>query len=257
MDHNRFSLACLRQGLRPFRLHYFPTLRSTSDHAASLRRRGKLFAPAIILTSRQTAGRGRGRNTWWSQEGCLTVTFVLAAEEHLPHHQLPLAAGLAVRNTVARLCPDSRVQIKWPNDIVCDGRKLAGLLCERIDRLDLIGLGLNVNIHPDQFPKSLRNRITSMSRLHGCVFNITDVLSGLAQSLHQMLHSRKQRLPAALLKEYDEHNALLGKNLVVHQPGSGPAVQGTCQGLDHLGRLLIKADNRLCPIITGQVEVLS
>src|SRR4051812_45410277 len=71
---NSYHLDRLRAGLRPFRLHWFPVLRSTSDHAAALRRRGELFAPAVVLTGRQTAGRGRGDHRWWSGPGCVTVT---------------------------------------------------------------------------------------------------------------------------------------------------------------------------------------
>src|SRR5438270_7466674 len=82
MDPSRFNLTALRAGVKPFRLHWFPTLRSTNDHAAAMRKRGELFAPAIVLTGRQTAGRGRGSNTWWSgAAGMLTVTFVFPVDE--------------------------------------------------------------------------------------------------------------------------------------------------------------------------------
>src|SRR5689334_12502800 len=72
-----FDLSRLRSSIKPFRLHFFTRLRSTNDHAATLRKHKKLFAPAIVLTSHQLAGRGRGSNSWWSGDGSLTVTFVL------------------------------------------------------------------------------------------------------------------------------------------------------------------------------------
>src|SRR5881396_2751468 len=98
-----FDLNRLRAQLKPFRLHFFPTLRSTNDHAAALRKRADLYAPAIVLTSRQTAGRGRGANTWFSAQGSRTVTFVLPVNQTLAPHHLPLAAGLATRNAVAEI----------------------------------------------------------------------------------------------------------------------------------------------------------
>src|SRR5947209_3185186 len=64
--HPTFSLPRLRESLKPFRLHFYPRLHSTNDHAAKLRKKNQLFAPAIILTAHQIAGRGRGSNTWWS-----------------------------------------------------------------------------------------------------------------------------------------------------------------------------------------------
>src|SRR3954468_933711 len=155
----RFDLRRLRASVKPFRLHWFPTLRSTNDHAAELRRRGELYAPAVVLTGRQTAGRGRGAHAWWSGPGCVTVTFVLPIGEEVQPHQIPLVAGLAVRNAAAELCGDDRVQLKWPNDVLYEGRKLAGLLCERVQKADLIGLGLNVNLDPASAPAGLRGRV--------------------------------------------------------------------------------------------------
>src|SRR5690242_523738 len=75
-----FCLSRLRQQIKPFRLYWYPRLRSTNDHAAALRKRGELFAPAMVLTGHQTAGRGRGTNTWWSHRGSLTVTFALPVD---------------------------------------------------------------------------------------------------------------------------------------------------------------------------------
>src|SRR3954466_3467714 len=95
---NPFALALLKEELKPFRLHFFPRLRSTNDHAVLLRKRGDLFAPAIVLTLHPIAGRGRGRNAWWSGPGALTVTFIVPIEKTRDPHQIPLIAGLAVRN---------------------------------------------------------------------------------------------------------------------------------------------------------------
>src|SRR5947207_1295155 len=120
-----FQLARLRDALRPFRLHWFPTLGSTNAHAAAMRRRGDLYAPAVVLTGRQTAGRGRGENTWWSGgagAGCITVTFVLPADGQIAPHQIPLIAGMAVRTAAALLAGDDGIQLKWPNDLLYQGR---------------------------------------------------------------------------------------------------------------------------------------
>ena len=94
---NLFDLSALRERLKPFKLHWYPTLHSTSDEAADLRRRGDLFTPALILAGEQTAGRGRGHNSWWSAAGSLTVTFALAVDSMIQPYQLPLIAGLAAQ----------------------------------------------------------------------------------------------------------------------------------------------------------------
>ncbi len=250
-----FSLTRLRSGLKPFKLHYFSRLKSTNDHAALLRRQGKLFAPAIVLTSMQVAGRGRGTNSWWSDAGSITVTFVFPVEEHLSPHQVPLAAGLAVRDAAAELTCDDAIALKWPNDVVFEGRKLAGLLCERINKADLIGVGLNVNTNTGRAPKALREQITSLAEIAGKPIDITDALIGLAKHLNSIMSRRRERLFTETLQRYDQHHALVGKTVSVLEAGSNQVVSGKCTGLDSSGRLLVRHRNKSRAIIAGQVRM--
>lgn len=259
---NRFCLATLRNGLKPFRLHFFPTLRSTNDHAAVLRRRRDLFAPAVVLTARQTAGRGRGSNTWFSSAGSLTATFVLPVDAARASHHLPLAAGLAVRNAAVALCGDHAIALKWPNDVVYPAKranqtpflKLAGLLCERVDGVDLIGVGLNVN-NPRRVPRALRDRIVTLQQLNPnrAPIDLSTALLEVARQLHQMLVRKAQTPFPALLAEYDQYHALVGRRVRVTQEGE-PPVTGRCEGLDSTGRLLLRDKSRLYRIIAGHIE---
>jgi BirA family biotin operon repressor/biotin-[acetyl-CoA-carboxylase] ligase len=256
MSQTSFDLATLRTHIKPFRLHWFPRLRSTNDHAATLRKRGELFAPAMVLTGHQLAGRGRGVHTWWSGPGCLTVTFVIPIEEHLAPHQVPLLAGLAVRNAAAEISGDQRIALKWPNDVLHNGRKLAGLLCERVHKADLVGLGLNVNLDPRKAPAALRERITSLATIAGREFDMTDALITVARHLRTTLLHRDERLFSHFLHEYDSHHALVGRRVSVINNG-GPPATGKCEGLDSTGRLLLRNRNRtLHRIVAGQVQLL-
>jgi BirA family transcriptional regulator, biotin operon repressor / biotin---[acetyl-CoA-carboxylase] ligase len=249
-----FNLAALRAGLRPFRLHWFPRLRSTNDHAAVLRRRGDLFAPAVVLTGHQTQGRGRGGNRWWSSSGVLTVTFAMPIDPRLSPQQLPLLAGLVVRQAAAELAAAPQIQLKWPNDILCDGRKLAGLLCERVHNTDLIGLGLNVNLHPADAPPALRRTIVSLAALAGRMLDPNEVLIHIAQRMHRTLSRRDETSFVTAVREYDRHHALPGRLVSVHNNGS-PTVIGRCEGIDAASRLLVRDSIRLHRIITGHIQL--
>ena len=257
MGHFSYDLSELRSRLKPFRLHWFPRLRSTNDHAAVMRKRGELYAPAVVLTGHQLAGRGRGSNTWWSDRGALTVTFVLPVEEHLAPHQVPLIAGLAVRAASAELAGDDSIQLKWPNDVLHRGRKLAGLLCERIDKADLIGLGLNVNIDPKRAPKSLHDRITSLSRITEAPLDMTHVLATVARHVHRLLARRDELSFGPLLREYDRHHALVGRRVTISDTGENGPVSGRCEGLDSHGRLLVRHRGTLQRVIAGQVQLIN
>lgn len=251
-----FNLAALRSQIKPFRLHWFPRLRSTNDHAAALRKRGDLYAPAIVLTGHQLAGRGRGANAWWSGLGCLTVTFVLPVEEHLSPHHIPLLAGLAVRNAAAEIAGDPKVALKWPNDVLYNGKKLAGLLCERVHKADLVGLGLNVNVDPRRAPIALRERITSLCVISGKPLDTTTALVTVARHLKRTLLHRDERLFSHFLQEYDAHHALVGRRVTVIANGEGAPSTGRCEGLDSTGRLLLRNRKTLHRVVAGQVQLL-
>lgn len=252
---NSFDLKRLRERIKPFRLHWFPRLRSTNDHAIELRKCGELFAPAVVLTGHQTAGRGRGTNTWWSKQGSITVTFVLAAGDKVEPHQLPLVAGLAVRNAAAELTGDPDVALKWPNDVLYEGKKLAGLLCERVRGADLVGIGINVNTPVARAPKIIRERITSLATIRRSAIDMTDALAVVAGHLRVTLDRAEGRSFATLLREYDQHHALIGREVCVAANQHEPPVCGKCEGLDSMGRLLLRSKGRLEHVISGQVQV--
>lgn len=251
---NRFDLSRVRSQIKPFRLAWFARVGSTNDHAALLRRRGELFAPAIVLTGHQLKGRGRNSNTWWSDAGSLTVTFVLPVDEQLSPHQLPLIAGLAVRNAIADVTGDNGIKLKWPNDLLHNNRKLAGLLCERVHKADLIGLGLNVNTVTAP-PPSIQRRVVSLSQITGREMDKTDVLLAILKQLQRMLIRRSDQPFAGVLREYDRHHALIGRKVTITGMPDEPAIFGTCSGLDSMGRLLVRTRTTLHRIIAGQVEM--
>jgi BirA family biotin operon repressor/biotin-[acetyl-CoA-carboxylase] ligase len=77
------------------------------------------------------------------------------------------------------------VRLKWPNDLLVDNRKLGGLLCERVRKADLVGLGLNVNVDPADAPPDIRDRVTSLRAIVGRPLDMTDVLVAVAAELRR------------------------------------------------------------------------
>jgi BirA family biotin operon repressor/biotin-[acetyl-CoA-carboxylase] ligase len=252
--NNHFDLARLRTELRPFRLHYFPTLRSTNAHAAVMRKSKRLFAPAIVLTSNQIAGRGRGSNTWFSSAGSLTVTFVLPIDAYEPQ-QLPLIAGLAARAACAELTGCAGIMVKWPNDLLADGKKLGGLLCQRVDKVDLVGIGINVNTPLNDAPRALRKQITSLRQLAGAQLNINDVLITLAGHLRRLVRLRNETSFAAFVEEFRHYDALAGKRIHLIGENGEPAIHGICDGIDDSGRLLLRDRLITHRVIAGHVVI--
>lgn len=249
-----YRIAELRRRMGAMRVHWFPRLRSTNDHAAELRRRGELYAPAVVLAGRQSAGRGRGSNTWLAPAGNLTMTVALPIDEHLSPLQIPLIAGLAVRNAAAALTGDDGFSLKWPNDVLYDGRKVAGLLCERVHKVDLIGVGMNVMLDPAELPAGLRGRVASLSMVSRGRLDSTEVAAVVAIAVRTLLGRRGEGPPAMLLNQYNRHHALVGRRVRIVDRADEPAVEGMCEGIDSIGRLLVREGGKLHRILAGHVE---
>src|SRR5262245_7819554 len=110
---------------------------STNDLAKELLHRDDVACPLLVTTARQTRGRGRGDHSWWSDDGSLTFTLAVDPTalglrvEHEP--RVALTAAVAVIDSVAPWLPPLSAGIRWPNDVEVGGKKLAGILPERIE----------------------------------------------------------------------------------------------------------------------------
>src|SRR4029078_2434151 len=107
-----------------------------------------------------------------------------------------------------------KLLLKGPNDLLWRGRKLAGILCERERRFDLVGIGLNVA--PGRIPKSLRDQIASLRDITGLRYDIVDVLPLLTRRILEHLASGIRRTSfTGIIRAYDLHHALLGQKVHV------------------------------------------
>lgn len=237
----------LARRLAPAHVHVFARLRSTNDYAVRAVEDGDLKPPALIAASRQTAGRGQHSNTWWSDGGSLCVTFVLPADPAMPVGQVPLRAGLAVAEVVARYLPGQRVQVKWPNDVFVNGRKIAGLLCLRRRTTDLIGIGLNITTDLRHAPRPVRDRATSLAAHTRNPPRRDAVLADLWHALHPSTPT------ASLIAAYND------RHLLHHQPVQIALADhlhtGTCRGIDGEGRLLLEHNGKTHAFTEGSVSL--
>ncbi len=147
---------------------------STSDRAAELVRSGEIALPLCVWSSRQTRGRGRGTQTWWSDSGSLTFTLAIDPDAYglvpASEPKLALATAVAMIDALADLgFTAPALGIRWPNDVEIDGRKLGGILPERIETNDghriLIGVGINVSTDMATAPAEVRRVATSLSAM--------------------------------------------------------------------------------------------
>jgi len=118
----------------------------------------------IVTAAEQTAGRGRQGRTWTAPAGKALLYSAVLRPLDERHLLLPLSVPIAVCETAEALAPEVECQVKWPNDVWIDGRKLAGVLIEAKpqDGWAVIGVGLNLSIEHDEFPPELRETAVSI-----------------------------------------------------------------------------------------------
>lgn len=130
--------------LDAYKLISFDKIPSTQDYAHDLIAEGKASDKTVVVAEAQSAGRGRYKRTWVSHHGNLYASFIYKVAERDP--KLSYAVGVAVAETLLSfgLVP----QIKWPNDVLIDGKKISGVLIEYARNFVIVGIGINVKTCP-------------------------------------------------------------------------------------------------------------
>lgn len=216
------------------RVHYRATT-STNDRARELAVAGAPHG-TLVTASAQSAGRGRQGRDWSAPAGrALLCSLVIRGAPPL----LSLAAGVAVAEVAG-----AQAAVKWPNDVLIDGRKVAGILVEGRPQEGwaVLGIGLNVAVGPDDLPAELRDRAGSLGLGPKAV---EPVLAGLLDALERWLGASGEQIVAALA----DRDALLGA------PVSWNGGSGQGAGIDAAGRLLVDTGAQLVALDAGEVHL--
>jgi BirA family biotin operon repressor/biotin-[acetyl-CoA-carboxylase] ligase len=220
---------------------HFHTTGSTNERAKELVRAG---APGglVVTASEQTAGRGRRGNAWFAPPGAsLLYSAVLRPFDSARAPLLPLAVPVAVCEAAESVAP-LRCQVKWPNDVWTDERKVAGVLVEaRPDEgWAVIGVGVNVAIRDDQFPPELRETATSLLPTEaegglppGGAPGVRRALAALNEALGRWLEASSDEV----LDAYRPRDLLCGRR-ISWDGGAGTAVE-----VDGHGHLVVDRDD--------------
>jgi BirA family biotin operon repressor/biotin-[acetyl-CoA-carboxylase] ligase len=217
------------------RLH-LRTTTSTNDRARELAQAGAPHG-TLVTAREQTAGRGRQGRVWTAPAGTSLLASLVLRD---PPALLPLAAAVAVAGLGG-----AEASIKWPNDVLLDGRKLAGILAEGRPQEGwaVLGIGVNVALRIEDLPVELRDRAATLGLQPADVESVLGrLLSGLEGAL--------ALAPDALLAAWRERDALLGR------PISWDGGDGTGAGVDGEGRLLVdRPDGTRVALDAGEVHL--
>ena len=210
-----------------FRIHWKAETDSTNEDAL------KGAHGDVYAADYQRAGRGRIGHRWVSPPGVnlmCSVVLDVGGMDISRAATLPLVVGLAVRRVTGGL-------LKWPNDILVNGRKIAGILCERHGDIVVCGIGVNVNV--ESFPEEISSTATSM-KIEGVDSSPRKTLSRILKELSDVYDVWREFGFDGLIGEYSRFDALKGRRIkVMKVDGDANPVEGLSKGVQVDGTLLV------------------
>jgi BirA family biotin operon repressor/biotin-[acetyl-CoA-carboxylase] ligase len=215
---------------------------------------------SVYLAEQQTAGRGRGSNQWHSAEST-GIYCSLVVRPALPPSDvliLTLATGLAVQSAIQEV--DSRLQpdLKWPNDVLLDGKKVCGILTEmssEATRVRFIVVGIGLNVNHISFPAELEAIATSLRMITGTEWSRLEVCAALLKSFDREYNNLllNPEAHADILERFQQHSSSArGKEVWIEEH---EGFEGTTEGLDARGFLQIRTPAGLKTVYSGTVRV--
>ncbi len=237
---------------------YFEKTESTNTRAHEIATQGGAEG-TVVIAECQSAGKGRLGRRWVSPPGVNLYTSVILRPPILPQAapQLTFLSAVAVARAVRDVC-SADARVKWPNDILLNGRKVAGLLNEMSAESEkvhfvVLGIGINLNMEREQFPPDLRYPATSVAIETGEGVRRRLFAQTLFRHLDQLYNRYLADGVAPILKEWETLFDLNGRMVEVDFQHS--RIEGRVEGLDEDGALLLRlANGALERVLAGDVR---
>ena len=239
-------------------LHAYEELGSTSDRARELAEEGAGHGEVVIAEA-QTAGRGRRGRTWVSPPR-RNLYFSVVLRPELPPARAPeltLVASVALCDALRQA--GVQAEIKWPNDLLVRGRKVAGILLELAaepDRVQwvVIGVGVNVNARAEDFPEELRGEATSVLLERGQPAPRALLAAACLTALEAWVDTHAEQGFGPIREAWRQRSCTLGREVTVRSDGRDLA--GTAEDIDEQGALLVRTPTGLERVLVGDVQLL-
>ncbi len=221
--------------LAGYKLISFDKIPSTQDYAHELVLSGRASDHMAVLAAAQSAGRGRFRRKWVSHHGNLYVSFIFACPER--DARLSYAVAVAMAETIASF--GVHPTIKWPNDILVDGKKVAGTLIEYAGRFVIVGIGINVNSNPT-VDRYATTKLENYSEIP-----MTELLNRLMRNLDKWRRSDFR----AVRQRWTDLAACLDRPITYR---GEPAI---LVGINENGALVLRRDTRYLLVFGDEISV--
>ncbi|CUH96449.1 Bifunctional protein BirA [Propionispora sp. 2/2-37] len=241
-------------------VHWFRGIESTSNEAKKLAADGCPEGTLVLAETQQT-GRGRLARGWFSPPGKgIWMSLVLRPPfqpQDAPKCTLMAAVAVtkAIRRTTAIACG-----IKWPNDILYQGKKIVGILTEMSAEMDavnyvVLGIGINVNIESCEFPREIAPNAVSLAQISGIKISRIELLAAVLRELEQIYQNVVRCGFAEVFQEWRNFSVTLGQEVTVI--GLDRQFSGKAVDIDQSGALLVQTSAGMETVLAGDVSLRS
>jgi BirA family biotin operon repressor/biotin-[acetyl-CoA-carboxylase] ligase len=234
----------------------FEEVNSTNERAAKWAKGG---APegAVVLAEYQATGRGRHGRSWTADRG-QNLLFSVVLRPQLPPDQLSLitiAAGVAVAETLDNVVSPHRATLKWPNDILLEGRKTCGMLLESsiADTETVVVLGVGLNVNQTDFPDALADTATSLRLTTGRPVPRATLLARLLTALEHRYDAAQSGAAEAVRTAFEERLASLHEPTTLRVPEADQTLTGRVEGITKTGALRLRTADGTKTVHAGDV----
>ncbi len=238
--------------------YYFQELASTNEKLKELAR-DRAVEGTVVLAEKQSAGRGRLGRSWHSPLGGLWFSLLLRpAILPLRAPELTFVAAVALAETIRTFLNVDSIGIKWPNDLVWQDKKVGGILTElnaEMDRVNylVIGMGLNVNVLPEDFPEELSHKAASLAEMSAASLSRLGLFLELLQVLEKRYYQWLKEGFGPILMDWKRYDAYRNKQLMVSTPTG--KLWGRIVDVDEQGSLLLDVGGQIQKIMSGEIMV--
>ncbi len=201
----------------------------------------------LVIAEQQTSGRGRMGRSWISPAGKgIWMSLLLRPPIPLPlTPQLTLLAAVALSRAISRVVPVT-IGIKWPNDLLVNGKKISGILLESAAederlRYVVVGMGISANLDPEDYPEELLLKAVSLKMASGNSVNRTDLIASILEEFELLYELYLEQGFGPVRALWEAHAVTLNKQALLQTP-QGP-VQGVPRGLDDMGGLQVELED--------------
>ena len=230
-----------------------PEVDSTNAYLSTLLRSKAIVPPALCVAEKQTHGRGQREKKWWSGQGSLTFTVALHGTKPADSGLVAIGSAIAVCDAVRHFHAHLHPKIKWPNDVLLNGKKICGILIENLSLANpalLVGIGINTNCRFEDASEELRKVATSLFDETGQDVLQQEFLLQLLKSLNLWIARKSSK---GIIDTFMNNSQFKKGETISVNSSRFATVQGQFNGIGSRGQLILLVNGKSFAIESGSI----